>query len=206
MTKIKICGVQDQATAHAAVVAGADALGFVFYSKSVRFIDFEKAQIIIKALPPFISAVGLFVNAESTYVKQVLQQMPLTLLQFHGDESGAFCRQFCRPYMKAIRVKGEEDWPALLAEYSDACAFLLDSYHPKQYGGTGEIFNWDWIPKDLPKPIMLAGGLNAQNVTSAILKVRPYGVDVSGGVESEKGLKSSALIQAFCQAVRSVHV
>ncbi|UMZ14069.1 phosphoribosylanthranilate isomerase [Pseudomonas sp. MPFS] len=198
----KICGITRIEDALAAVAAGADAIGLVFYAKSPRAVSVQQARAIIGALPPFVTTVGLFVNASRCELGEILDAVPLDLLQFHGDESAADCEGYHRPYIKALRVKAGDDIAAACLAYPRASGILLDTYVEGVPGGTGEAFDWSLVPQGLSKPIILAGGLSAQNVASAIAQVRPYAVDVSGGVERSKGIKDHAKIQAFLQAVR----
>ena len=187
----------------AAVEAGADAIGFVFYAKSPRAVTFQQARSIIEALPPFVTTVGLFVNASRCELGEILDAVPLDLLQFHGDETAAECEGWHRPYIKALRVKAGDDIAAACDAFPGASGILLDAYVEGVPGGTGEVFDWSLIPQGLSKPIILAGGLTPDNVAEAIARVRPYAVDVSGGVEASKGIKDHAKIQAFIKAVRS---
>ncbi|MFJ7144333.1 phosphoribosylanthranilate isomerase [Pseudomonas protegens] len=198
----KICGITRIEDALAAVAAGADAIGLVFYAKSPRAVSVQQARAIIAALPPFVTTVGLFVNASRCELGEILDAVPLDLLQFHGDESAVDCEGYHRPYIKALRVKAGDDIAAACQAYPRASGILLDTYVEGVPGGTGEAFDWSLVPQGLSKPIILAGGLSAQNVAEAIARVRPYAVDVSGGVEQSKGIKDSAKIQAFMQAVR----
>lgn len=198
----KICGITRIEDALAAVAAGADAIGLVFYAKSPRAVSMQQARAIIAALPPFVTTVGLFVNASRCELGEILDAVPLDLLQFHGDESAADCEGYHRPYIKALRVKAGDDVAAACLAYPRASGILLDTYVEGVPGGTGEAFDWSLVPQGLSKPIILAGGLSAQNVAEAIARVRPYAVDVSGGVEQSKGIKDPAKIQAFMQAVR----
>ncbi|MDP9518743.1 phosphoribosylanthranilate isomerase [Pseudomonas protegens] len=198
----KICGITRIEDALAAVAAGANAIGLVFYAKSPRAVSVQQARAIIAALPPFVTTVGLFVNASRCELGEILDAVPLDLLQFHGDESAADCEGYHRPYIKALRVKAGDDVAAACLAYPRASGILLDTYVEGVPGGTGEAFDWSLVPQGLSKPIILAGGLSAQNVAEAIARVRPYAVDVSGGVEQSKGIKDPAKIQAFMQAVR----
>ena len=200
-TRVKICGITRVEDALAAAHNGADAIGLVFYAESPRNISLQAAQEIVAALPPFISVVGLFVNASQNKIETVLSQLRLDALQFHGDETAADCAQFNLPYLKAIRVKPDTNLLQYCLEFNSAQALLLDAHSDAAYGGTGQVFDWDLIPKNLPKPIILAGGLNAQNVGDAIKQAQPYAVDVSGGVEQSKGIKDAAKIAAFMRAV-----
>lgn len=204
MTRIKICGITREQDLQAAVAAGADALGFVFYARSPRNIDLPQAKQLLAALPPFVSSVGLFVDPSAETVREVLAQAPLDLLQFHGDESPEFCRQFGRPYLKAIRVRAGVDLVECAARYADAQALLLDAYVEGVQGGTGESFDWALIPRVLSLTVILSGGLHPGNVAEAVRAVRPYAVDVSSGVEASKGIKDAAKIAAFIKEVKNV--
>ncbi|MGE8066353.1 phosphoribosylanthranilate isomerase [Pseudomonas sp. NPDC089569] len=199
----KICGITRLEDALAAVEAGADAIGFVFYAKSPRAVTSGQARAIIQALPPFVTTVGLFVNAGRGELQQILDAVPLDLLQFHGDESAAECQAWHRPYIKALRVKAGDDIAAACDAYPGASGILLDAYVEGIPGGTGEAFDWSLIPQGLSKPIILAGGLTPDNVAEAVKQVRPYAVDVSGGVEASKGIKDHGKIRAFIKAARS---
>ena len=199
----KICGITRIEDALAAVEAGADAIGFVFYPKSPRAVTAQQAKAIIAALPPFISTVGLFVNASACELNETLDAVPLDLLQFHGDETPEQCEGYHRPFIKALRVKAGDDIAAACKQYSKASGILLDTYVEGVPGGTGETFDWALIPKELSKPIILAGGLTSANVSQAIAQVRPYAVDVSGGVEKSKGIKDHDKIRAFMSAVHA---
>lgn len=200
----KICGITRIEDALAAVEAGADAIGLVFYVKSPRAVTVQQARTIIAALPPFVTTVGLFVDASRCELGEILDAVPLDLLQFHGDESPAACDGYHRPYIKALRVKPGDDIAAQVALYKNASGVLLDTYVPGIPGGTGEAFDWSLVPVGLSKPVILAGGLTADNVAGAINRVRPYAVDVSGGVEVAKGIKDAKMIRAFIQAVKAV--
>jgi len=200
----KICGITRIEDALAAVEAGADAIGLVFYAKSPRAVTVQQARTIIAALPPFVTTVGLFVDASRCELGEILDAVPLDLLQFHGDESPAACDGYHRPYIKALRVKPGDDIAAQVALYKNASGVLLDTYVPGIPGGTGEAFDWSLVPVGLSKPVILAGGLTADNVAGAINRVRPYAVDVSGGVEVAKGIKDAEMIRAFIQAVKAV--
>ncbi len=200
-TRVKICGITRPEDALTAVDAGADAIGLVFYAPSPRAVSLEQAQRIVEALPPFVSTVGLFVDAPVQQVEQTLAAVRLDLLQFHGNEIAAECDYYKKPYLKAIRVKPDTNLLQCCLDFNDAQALLLDTYSETVMGGTGQTFDWGLIPRNLPKSIILAGGLNADNVYSAIKEIRPYAVDVSGGVEANKGIKDAAKIAAFMQAV-----
>jgi len=203
IVRSKICGITRIEDALAAAEAGADAIGLVFYAKSPRAVSVQQARAIIAALPPFITTVGLFVNASRCEINELLEAVPLDLLQFHGDESPADCEGYHRPWFKALRVGNGEDIAAQIARYPNASAILLDTFVAGVPGGTGERFDWSLIPPTLPKPLILAGGLTADNVQQAIAQVRPYAVDVSGGVEASKGIKDAGKVAAFVQRVRS---
>lgn len=203
---MKICGLTTVNDAVAACVAGADAIGLVFYQPSCRYVDNAKAALIADAMPPFVQRVGLFVNASEAEVKAVLAQVDLDLLQFHGDETAEYCESFGKAYIKAFSMKPNIDIAARMASFKRAKGFLLDTYHPDHPGGTGEIFNWNEFPSAINKPLVLAGGLHIGNIQEAIQVCRPYAVDVSGGVESAKGVKSIAKIQAFIEKAKSVEV
>ena len=202
-TRVKICGITRVEDAVSAVRAGADAIGLVFYAQSPRCVSVEQAQKIVAAISPFVSVVGLFVNAKQAEIEAVLSKVKLDILQFHGDESVADCEQINMPYYKAIRVKADTNLLQYEVEFSSAKALLLDAHSDVAFGGTGQIFDWNLIPKNLTKPIILAGGLTVENVDKAIQQVRPYAVDVSGGVEITKGIKDVAKIAAFMQGVSS---
>jgi len=203
-TRVKICGITRAQDAQRAAALGVDAIGLVFYDPSPRAVSIEQARAIVAALPPFVTPVGLFVNASPDTVNGVLERVSLDLLQFHGDESPAFCAGFGRPWIKAIRMADGVDLHAEAARHADARGLLLDAYHPALPGGTGESFDWTRIPADLPRPVILAGGLTADNVGDAIRTVRPCAVDVSGGVEAEKGIKDWGKMADFVAAVRAV--
>ncbi|MFT2185276.1 phosphoribosylanthranilate isomerase [Pseudomonas putida] len=198
----KICGITRIEDALAAAEAGADAIGFVFYAKSLRAVDVRQARAIIAELPPFVTTVGLFVNASRCELNEILEVVPLDLLQFHGDETPQDCEGYHRPWIKALRVRPGDDLEAACRLYAGARGILLDTYVPGVPGGTGEAFDWSLVPARLGKPIILAGGLSADNVGQAIAQVKPYAVDVSGGVEQAKGIKDAAKIEAFMKAVK----
>ena len=204
MTRIKICGITREQDALAAAAAGADAIGLVFYAPSPRAVDPAQAARIVAALPPFVTTVGLFVDAEPAAVRAVLAEVPLDLLQFHGEESDAYCRQFGRPYLKAVRVRSADQLRDVAAQWPGAAGILLDSYKPGVPGGTGEVFDWRLVPRERDWNLVLAGGLAAGNVRQAIDEMQPWAVDVSGGVEAAKGIKDVAKINAFVQEVKRV--
>ncbi|MDQ1315690.1 MAG: N-(5-phosphoribosyl)anthranilate isomerase, partial [Pseudomonadota bacterium] len=189
--RVKICGITRQQDLHDACAAGADALGFVFYEKSPRNVSAGSAAELVRALPPFVQSVGLFVNAGPTFIEAVLKAVPLDLLQFHGDETPADCARFGRPYIKAVRVNQDTDLLKCAADFSGARGLLLDAWVPGVPGGTGERFDWNLIPAGLPKPVILSGGLAPDNVAEAVQRVRPWAVDVSSGVEVSKGIKDA---------------
>nr|WP_229797448.1 phosphoribosylanthranilate isomerase [Jeongeupia chitinilytica] len=198
--RVKICGLRDVETAVATARLGADAIGLVFYAPSPRCVDATAAARIVAALPAFVSSVGLFVDAAPDYVRDVLRQVPLDLLQFHGDESPEYCRQFGRPYIKALRVKPDTDLVECAKRYHDARGLLVDAYVPGVPGGTGEAFDWALLPNDLVLPLILSGGLHPDNVAQAVEQVRPWALDVSSGVELSKGVKDLARVAAFIRA------
>ena len=204
VVRSKICGITRIEDALIAAEAGTDAIGLVFYAKSPRAVSIQQARDIVAALPAFVTTVGLFVNASREELNDVLAGVALDLLQFHGDESPAECESYQRPYIKALRVKPGDDIAQLAAPYAKARGILLDTYVPGVPGGTGAAFDWSLVPSGLPQPVILAGGLSAANVQAAIEQVRPYAVDVSGGVEAGKGIKDAAKIRAFMQAVGRV--
>ena len=196
--RVKICGITSAADAQVAAGAGAEALGIVFYPPSPRYVaDLAVAREIALAAGPFVTVVGLFVNAEPRDVEQILQAVPLNLLQFHGYESPQTCERYNRPYIKALRMKPGVDIAGLANEYVGARGILLDAYRKGVPGGTGETFDWDGIPSGIAKPLILAGGLDPNNVASAVNRVAPWAVDVSGGLEASPGVKDSNLIKQF---------
>ena len=203
MTRIKICGLTRAEDMQVAIEAGADALGLVFYPPSPRFIDPEQAVRLAGMAPPFVSVVGLFVNAEAKQVSELLAAVPIHLLQFHGDEDEAYCRQFGRPYIKAARMRPGLDLLQYAASFPSAQAILVDAF-VEGYGGSGKSFDWNLIPNSMSKPLVLSGGLDADNVGEAIRRVRPAAVDVSSGVEAAKGIKDADKIRSFIAAVRAV--
>ncbi|HEY0845731.1 MAG TPA: phosphoribosylanthranilate isomerase [Noviherbaspirillum sp.] len=211
-TRIKICGLTRNEDLQAAVAAGADALGFVFYPKSPRYVSLENAASLVAAVPPFITTVGLFVNATVTEVEETLRRVPVSILQFHGDETLEECVSLAqavgRPFMRAVRmhpemtgadlIKYEESYRAASTLFA---GLLLDAY-VEGYGGGGKVFDWSLIPKELAPRVVLSGGLSVQNATEAVLQVRPHAVDISSGVEQSKGIKDPAKIRSFIAAVR----
>lgn len=206
MTRIKICGITRVEDGLAAARAGADAIGLVFVAKSPRHVTPERAHEIARALPPFVSTVALFVNPTVAQVEAVLKIARPDVLQFHGEEPPAFCRAFGVPYLKAFRVRPGVDLLQSAAAYGDAQGWLLDAWSEAAHGGTGERFDWDLIPDDLPRPFVLAGGLAPGNVADAVRATRPWAVDVSSGVEAGKGIKDAALIAAFIKEARNAYV
>ncbi len=202
-TRIKICGITRPEDGLTVAKAGADAIGLVFYPKSPRAVTIEQAQAICAVLPPFITVVALFVDAEHFEVEDVLAAVPVDLLQFHGSETPAQCQAFNRPYIKAIRMKDDADLADAASQYAVAKGLLVDTFNPDEAGGTGEVFDWDRVPDGLDTPIILAGGLEPANVAAAIKQVNPYAVDVSSGVEMSKGIKDAEKIRAFVTAVNA---
>ena len=201
-TRVKICGITREQDAAAAVEYGADALGFVFYEPSQRHVGVAQAAAICRTLPPFVTTVALFVNADADTIARVVGEVGVDLLQFHGDEPAEFCGRHQRPWIRAVRVRPGVDLAAIEQEFAGARGLLLDTYRAGVPGGTGETFDWDCIPADLAPRIVLAGGLDAGNVGEAVRCVRPFAVDVSGGVEASKGIKDAAKIKAFIEEVR----
>jgi phosphoribosylanthranilate isomerase len=200
--RTKICGLTRVGDLTAAIEAGADAIGLVFYPPSPRYVDLTKAAELARAVPPFVTIVGLFVNADPRTVKETLAALPVHLLQFHGDEDERYCRQFDRPYIKAARVKPGVDLVQYAAAFPSAQAIVLDAF-VEGFGGGGKVFDWSLIPADLGKPVVLSGGLDAGNVGEAIARVRPAAVDVSSGVEAAKGIKDPDKMRSFVAAVRA---
>ena len=203
-TRIKICGINHREDALKAVEAGADAIGLVFVEKSPRYVSLTEARIIADSLPPFVTLIGLFMDAPEETVREALNVLPISLLQFHGDESPEFCEQFDVPYIKALRMGENVNVIAYAQQYANAAGILLDAFHEGVGGGTGKTFDWDLIPTNVPLPLILAGGLNIENVASAIEKVHPYAVDVSSGVESRPAVKDYKKIEEFIKEVERV--
>jgi phosphoribosylanthranilate isomerase len=201
-TRIKICGITRVEDARAAAEAGADAIGLVFYPPSPRYLDVERAREVRFSLPPFVSAVALFVNPDAETVLNVVQRVKPDLLQFHGEETPELCAGFGLPYLKACRVKPGVDLIKYLLPYRGAAGWLADAY-VEGYGGAGTSFDWSLIPESRPRPLVLSGGLTVTNVADAIRRVRPWGVDVSSGVETERGVKDAAKIAAFVAEVKN---
>ena len=200
-TRIKICGLTREEDVDAAVAAGADAIGFVFFPASPRYVTPQRVAELARRIPPFVEVVGLFVNEAPAVVRAACDLVPLSLLQFHGDEDAAYCRQFSRPYLRAARVRPGLDLVEFARAFPDARGLLLDAF-VEGYGGGGHVFDWGLIPPQLPGFLVLSGGLTAANVGAAIERVRPVAVDVSSGVEMGKGTKDHAKIAAFVAAVR----
>ena len=205
-TKIKICGITNLRNAHEAARLGVDALGFVFFSESPRYIEPKKARVIINSLPSFILRVGLFVNAPKEEVLFAISESRVNVLQFHGDEDEEFCNQFNLPYIKAISFKDGINLLEYCQLFASSSAILIDTYSQKMRGGTGKTFNWGLIPKQLPLPLIIAGGLNSKNVSLLINSINPYGVDVSGGVESDKGIKDHNMMKNFVLGVNNAAI
>lgn len=207
-TRVKICGITRKIDLDAALLAGADAIGFVFYPPSPRVLHPANAAELARCVPPFVTRVGLFVNAEPRAVREILAAVPLDLLQFHGEEDASYCAQFGLPYLKAARVRPNSTRGDLLEfarAYPTAQGLLLDAW-VEAYGGAGQAFDWSLIPDELPLPLILSGGLHAENVAQAVSKVRPWAVDVSSGVEVAKGIKDADKIAAFIAAVKAADV
>ena len=203
-TRVKICGITRLEDARSVVMQGADALGLVFYAPSPRFVSVEQARLIAESVPALVSVVGLFVDASFEEIELVLSNVRIDVLQFHGNETSQDCERHGKPYLKAIRVKPGMDMEREMAAFPSAAGFLLDTYRPGVPGGTGEVFDWALFPKKLSKPLILAGGLVPDNIEKAINATHPYAVDVSGGVESAKGIKDSNLINQFFAGVNRV--
>ncbi|HEX6706415.1 MAG TPA: phosphoribosylanthranilate isomerase [Albitalea sp.] len=200
-TRIKICGLSREADVDAAVDAGADAIGLVFYDKSPRHVSVDRARALAGRLPSFVTPVGLFVNAPAQLIAEAVEAVPHLVLQFHGDETPSDCAAPQRPYLRAARMAPDLDLLEFASRYPDARALLLDAL-VEGYGGGGKVFDWSLIPRNVPLPVVLSGGLHAGNVIEGILRVRPWAVDVSSGVEAAKGIKDAAAIRRFCEAVR----
>lgn len=196
--RVKICGLTRAEDVAACVASGADALGFVFTPRSRRCVAAEAAAVLVDAVPAFVCRVGLFMDQPADQVRDVLQRVPLSLLQFHGTETAAYCEQFGRPYIRAVGMASGSDWRATRAEHRRAAAFLFDSHEPGGAGGTGRVFDWDAIP-EIDAPVVLAGGLTCENVAAAVRRVRPWAVDVSSGVEDAPGIKNHLKIRQFIE-------
>ena len=203
-TRVKICGITRVEDALAVSRCGVDAIGLVFYAKSPRDIDTESARKICQALPAFVTVVALFKDADEEFVRSVMDDVPVDLLQFHGTESEEFCTRFEKPYIKAVGMVGQKDVAAFAGQYPSARGLLLDSHAIGEDGGSGHVFDWGTIPETIRGQITLAGGLTAQNVAQAIEQVRPFAVDISSGVESSGGIKDEVLIKAFMNEVKRV--
>ncbi len=203
-TRVKICGITRHEDALEAARLGADAIGLVFYAPSPRAVSITQAQDIVRGLPAFVTVVGLFVNATADEIRAVLTQVHLNTLQFHGDETPDQCRAYARPYIKALRMRAGVDIRACARDYADSAALLLDTHDERTAGGTGQTFDWSRIPGGLDKALILAGGLTPDNVAQAVRQVRPYAVDVSGGVETAKGIKSHQQMARFINEVNHV--
>jgi phosphoribosylanthranilate isomerase len=202
-TRVKICGITSVNDALAAARHGADAIGLIFYPPSPRLVSLDRAREIAASLPPFVARVAVFVNPAAREVDAVIRACRPDLLQFHGEETADYCRSFGVPYLRSLRVRKGVDLLESLSPFGDAAGWLLDAYRQELYGGTGEAFDWDLVPRSLARPLVLSGGLDAENVGAAIRRVRPWAVDVSSGVEAAKGVKDERRIAAFMEAVRS---
>ncbi|MBQ1837705.1 MAG: phosphoribosylanthranilate isomerase [Neisseriaceae bacterium] len=200
--RTKICGITNIEDALCAAENGADAIGLVFFAKSPRCVSIETAQKIVEKLPAFVSVVGLFVNQSADFIQEIISAVPLDYLQFHGDETPEFCEQFNRPYIKAIRVHSEDDIQAALNSYKTARALLFDAYHPNTYGGTGDAFDWTMLPEKINRSWILAGGLNPDNVIAAISQTNAVAIDLSSGVEKDKGIKDHNKIKQLMHNVK----
>ena len=201
--RVKVCGLTSVQAAKHAARSGADALGLVFFEKSPRYLaDLALARDIALAAGPFVTVVGLFVNPRPEYLDNVLEHVPLNLLQFHGDESDELCQSWQRPYIKALRMKPDLDIELAIKSYPGATGILLDAYKKGVPGGTGECFEWSRVPLNSAKPIVLAGGLSPENVQAAVQQARPWAVDVSGGVESAPGVKCPRLVESFIRKAK----
>lgn len=195
--KIKICGFTQAQNARDAAMLGIDAIGLVFYQKSPRYVDMSQALEIVQALPPFVNRVGLFVNADSEFIDEVLCEVPIDTLQFHGDETPQECAQYAMPFIKALRVNEKTNIIQQAEAYQQASGLLLDAYNPNTYGGTGENFDWELANVVIDLPVILAGGLSPETAKQAVDQVNPYALDVSSGVEKEKGIKDIVKIKQF---------
>lgn len=201
-TRVKICGITRVEDGLAAAQLGADAIGLVFYPSSPRHVTIDQARVIAQSLPPFVTRVGLFVDAEEEDIRTAVEAVRLDVLQFHGNERAETCRAFGWPYIKAVRMADSIDLYAKQNDYPDAIGLLLDAHVPYVPGGSGDSFDWNRVPRDLRKPVILAGGLTASNIKDAIMRVRPFAVDVSSGVEKAPGIKDADKIAAFIQSVK----
>lgn len=205
-TRVKICGITTVADGLVAARHGADAIGLIFYPPSPRLVTLERAHEIASSLPAFVARVAVFVNPAGADVEAVIRACRPDLLQFHGEEPAEFCRGFGVPYLRALRVRAGVDLLESLAPFGDAAGWLLDAYRQELYGGTGEAFDWDLVPRGLTRPVILSGGLDAANVGAAVRRVRPWAVDVSSGVEAAKGVKDERRIAEFMEQVRNADV
>jgi len=205
-TRVKICGITSVGDGLAAARHGADAIGLIFYPPSPRLVTLERAREITASLPAFVARVAVFVNPAAADVEAVIRACRPDLLQFHGEEAADFCRSFGVPYLRALRVRPGVDLLESLSPFGDAAGWLLDAYRQELYGGTGEAFDWDLIPRALARPLILSGGLDAENVGEAIRRVRPWAVDVSSGVEAAKGVKDERRIAEFMEKIRNADV
>lgn len=203
--RTKICGITRSEDGVMAAKSGVDAVGLVFYSPSPRVVTALQARKIIAVLPPFVTTVGLFVNATEAEIRAVLDAVSLDMLQFHGEETPVQCQLYNKPYIKAIRMQADTNVSQLCMNYADASGLLLDAYHPQLHGGTGHQFDWGLFPQQASKPLILAGGLTPDNIVGAIEQTSPFAVDVSGGVEWAKGLKDAAKMATFLRGVTSVN-
>jgi phosphoribosylanthranilate isomerase len=206
IVRVKMCGMTRVEDALFAAEIGVNAIGLIFYESSPRAVSITQAKIILERLPAFITTVGVLVDPTASYVQTLLNTLPLDVLQFHGHERAADCRQYGKPYIKTIPMRDQLDWPALLREYSDAKGLLLDTYHAEMQGGTGQIFDWQQIPHEMTQSIVLAGGLTPNNISQAIRQVHPYAVDVTTGVEVAKGIKDHNKMRLFMQAVYDFNI
>lgn len=204
--RVKICGITRPEDGRLAAQLGADAIGLVFYGPSPRFVAPDTARVVVAALPAFVTTVGLFVDASPDQISETLAKVPLDVLQFHGNESAADCVRWGRPWIKAVRMRDDVDLSVVADEYAGASALLLDAWQPGKPGGTGTTFDWSVIPQTIGLPVVLAGGLSPDNVRDAIMRVRPWAVDISGGVEAEKGIKDPEKMNRFMSAVESAGV
>lgn len=201
-TRVKICGITRQEDGLAAANAGADAIGLVFYAGSPRYVEIDQAQQICRILPPFVSVVALFVDPDRELVNKVLDSVPVDLLQFHGSERPADCEVFGRPYIKAVAMKPDCDLLKEINAHPAASGYLLDAWQPDTHGGGGVAFDWNRVPTNSGRAVILAGGLTPDNVMQAVITTRPFAVDVSSGVEVRKGIKSAEKIDAFIRGVQ----
>jgi phosphoribosylanthranilate isomerase len=201
-TRVKICGITRVEDARSATEHGADAIGLVFFEGSPRHVSLKQAGRITASIAPFVTVVGLFVDASPSVIRRVLEHLPLGMLQFHGHEANDDCNRYGLPFIKSVAMKPDTDLHEQIRTYPDAGGILLDAWQPQTHGGGGQAFDWTRVPHDLAVPVILAGGLTAANIATAIRQVRPYAVDVSSGVESSRGIKSAGMISAFMKGVR----